>query len=122
MNQTEGRAEALFLRLPMFPFSYLQTFRSVCIAQQALSHHLGHGSLLICPRSANSMVNRCQSSRNWDYRTLARVRQHSLDGLSTGAREPENLPEKQEIPLGRLAYVRCYIWSGVERETGIEPV
>ena len=35
---------------------------------------------------------------------------------------PENLPGKQDTPQNRLAYVRCYIWWGLERETGIEPV
>jgi hypothetical protein len=50
-------------------------------------------------------------------------------GLSgTGAGAPErdgrsnDLPQKQVIPHKRLAHIRCYIWRGVERETGIEPV
>jgi len=37
---------------------------------------------------------------------------------------PDDLPEKQVTARGRplVTYVRCDVTSGLERETGIEPV
>ena len=46
------------------------------------------------------------------------------NGLALDQASPEHLPEKQEAAHGRplATYVRCDVTSGLERETGIEPV
>jgi len=44
------------------------------------------------------------------------------NGLAIDEASPNDLPEKQDVPPERLAYVRCDVGCEVERETGIEPV
>jgi hypothetical protein len=46
------------------------------------------------------------------------------DGLAVDPASPGDLPEKQGLALRRplATYVRCDVWCGLERETGIEPV